>query len=139
MARGTGLIDFGLRAPGGGGLRGSVRFVPNMRGIALLARTPAMSRAMLERAEYVAEIASSIAPRGPGKGGHYADMIDAVAMVIGSLAGARVNANKFTSGFIEFGTSDTPAFAILRTAADAAGLSLTGGGATRDDFMSSGV
>jgi hypothetical protein len=82
---------------------------------------------MLERAEEVAGIAKAIAPRGEGKGGHYADMIDAQAGVISGLAGARVNARKFTSGFIEFGTSDTPTFATLRTACDAAGLPLTGG------------
>lgn len=103
-----------------------VRFVPNMRGIALIARTPQMAAAMVARAGEVRDAAISIAPIGPGEGGHYRDQITADAAVIDGLAGGRVNAWKFTAGFIEFGTSDTPAFAVLRTACDAAGLTLGG-------------
>ena len=51
-------------------------------------------------------------------------MITADAAIIETKAAARVNARKFTSGFIEFGTSDTPPFAILRTSVDATGLTL---------------
>lgn len=105
----------------------AVRFVPNPPGIALLAHTPRMGAAMLAWAEYVADIARSIAPRGEGEGGHYADQIEADGPVTNALGtGARVNANKFTSHFLEFGTSDTPRFATLRTAVDASGLTLGG-------------
>ena len=117
-----------LLALGVGPIRGGIRYIPNPVGIALLARTPLMAQAMKEKGEYVAEVAQAIAPRGEGKGGHYADQITADAQVIEGKAGCRVNARKFTSGFIEFGTSDTPAFAILRTSADATGLTLSGGG-----------
>jgi hypothetical protein len=105
----------------------AVKFVPNPLGIALIGRTPLMARAMVGRADEVAGIVRTIAPVGPGKGGHYRDMISTGPIVSQGLAGGRVNANKFTSGFIEFGTSDTPTFAPLRTACDAAGLSLDGG------------
>jgi hypothetical protein len=104
----------------------AVYFIPKPLGIALIARTPFMANAMEERAGEVAAAAKAIAPRGPGKGGHYADMIDTAQIVAEGVAGARVNAWKFTSGFIEFGTSDTPTFAPLRLGCDAAGLSLTG-------------
>jgi hypothetical protein len=106
----------------------AVKVVPNPLGIALIGRTPLMARAMVERAQGVADTAKAIAPYGEGRGGHYADMIDVAPIVEKMVAGARVNAWKFTSGFIEFGTSDTPTFAPLRTACDAEGLSLSGGG-----------
>lgn len=106
----------------------AVRVVPNPVGIALLARTPFMSNAMMERGNAVAETAASIGPVGDGAvEGHYVDQIKAVPLVALGVAGSRVNAYKFTSGFIEFGTSDTPAFAPLRTACDAVGLTLSGG------------
>ena len=106
----------------------AVRFVPNPLGIALIGRTPLMANAMLERADEVAETAHSIAPEGPGKDGHYRDQITTAPIVENAVAGARVNANKFTSAWIEFGTSDTPTFAVLRTSCDANGLSLSEGG-----------
>lgn len=105
----------------------AVRFIPNPAGIALIARTPAMGAAMLARASAVRDGAKSVAPIGEGEGGHYADMITADANIIDGIGGARVNARKFTSGFIEFGTSDTPVFAPLRLGVDIAGLSLTEG------------
>jgi hypothetical protein len=104
----------------------ATRFIPNPLGIALIARTPFMANAMVERADAVAEAAKAIAPEGPGHGGHYRDMIDTAAIVSEGVAGGRVNAWKFTAGFIEFGTSDTPTFAVLRTSCDAAGLTLGG-------------
>jgi hypothetical protein len=104
----------------------AVRFVPNLRALPILARTPAMGRAMLARAEEVRDVAEEIAPYGEGEGGHYRDQLTADPMVSPLGAGARVNARKFTSIFIEFGTSDTPAFATLRNAATAVGLSLGG-------------
>lgn len=100
----------------------AVRFIPNLRGIALIGKTPAMTAAMVARAGEGADAAKAIAPRGAGEGGHYADQISADPAGPGA---ARINAWKFTSGFIEFGTSDTPVFAPLRTGCDAAGLTLS--------------
>jgi hypothetical protein len=105
----------------------ATRFIPNPLGIALIARTPFMANAMLERADAVAETAKEIAPEGPGRDGHYRDMIDTAPIVALGVAGGRVNAWKFTAVFLEFGTSDTPTFATLRTSCDANGLALTGG------------
>lgn len=108
----------------------AVRFVPNPPGIGLLARTPRMAAGMRAWAEYVADIVVEVAPYGEGQGGHYRDMIGVDGPVSSAAGlGARVNAYKFTAGFLEFGTSDTPAYAPLRTAADAAGLTLSAGGA----------
>lgn len=104
------------------------KFVPNPLGIALIARTPLMARAMLDRAGEVAETAASIAPVGPGHGGHYKDEIDTAPIVSGGVAGARVNAHKFTSAWVEFGNSKVSAHAPLRTACDAVGLTLSEGG-----------
>jgi hypothetical protein len=105
-----------------------VKFVPNPLGIALIARTPLMSAAMVGRANDVAATASAIAPVGDGTpGGHYKDQIAAAPIVERGLAGGRVNAWKFTSGWIEFGNSKVAAHAPLRTACDANGLTLSEG------------
>lgn len=124
MPAGTELISFGVPM-----FRGTIRIIPDPAGIALLARTPAMSAEMGDRAEEVAENAKSIAPYGPGKDGHYRDMIRTAPIVSQAVAGARVNAWKFTSAWIEFGNPPhTPqAFACLRRGCDMAGLSLSGG------------
>lgn len=102
------------------------KFVPNPPGIRALAYTPLMGAAMKRWADYIAEIARSVAPWGPGHGGHYAEMIESEELLGGEGAGARVVARKFTSVWIEFGTSDTPAFGTLRTSVDASGLTLGG-------------
>lgn len=107
---------------------GGVRFVPNPAGIKALGYTPAMLAWCMAKGSSIRDIAVAIAPVGDGEdGGHYKDQITVDRSPITSTgAGARVNARKFTSGWIEFGTSDTPAFAPLRTAADADGVELGG-------------
>lgn len=126
MARGIDLVDVGISSRLVNAKAG-IRIIPNPAGIALLARTPFMSAEMLDRADEVAENAKSVAPYGEGEGGHYRDMIRTAPIVAKGVAGARVNAWKFTSGFIEFGTSDTPIFQPLRKGAEMAGLSLGAG------------
>lgn len=104
----------------------ATKFIPNPAGIAAVTRSPAVGAVMLEVAQGVAAFAIESAPVGPGEvEGHYRDQIAASGPgVIGGKVGARVNANKFTSGWIEKGTSDTPAFHVLANAVAAAGLEL---------------
>lgn len=105
-----------------------MKFVPNPGGIALIARTPLMSAAMVRRAGAVRDHVKATGPYGPGKeDGHYRDRITADPIVVDGKAGGRVNAWKFTSAWIEFGNSKVQAHAPLRTGCDATGLSLEGG------------
>lgn len=111
-------------------IRGGVRFRPNYRAVAIIAASPQMVSEMGERAELVADNARAAwhaSGPHPYETGEYVDGIDAVAGVEGGIAVGRVNAHKFTSAYIEYGTSDTPAFAPLRRGADAAGLKVYSG------------
>lgn len=96
------------------------KFVPNPAGLAAAATMAGMFMASI--AENIAEAAQSIAPVGDSAP-HYKDMIRAEGPVtVEGKLGWRVNAWKYTSGFLEFGTSDTPAFAVLRRASESTGL-----------------
>ena len=106
----------------------AVKFVPNLAGIAELARTPQMEAAMLVIGEEVAARVREIGPRDDDDDTHYVEMITVAPTSAAAGFGARVSANKFTSWWIEMGTIRTPAFAPLRRACDALGLILTGGG-----------
>jgi hypothetical protein len=107
-----------------------MRFVPNPRAIALLGATPEMVLAMKSRAEAGIEESRAIAPVVTGE---YRDGLVAEAGIEGTppTAKGRMNAKKFTSGWIEFGTSRMAAQAVLRRGAEAAGLKLSGKGAQR--------
>lgn len=98
-----------------------VKFVPNPTGIALVGRSPAMQAGMIARGEAIVEAALGVSPFLEGD---YRAGLKVEAGVIGGRAAARVNAHDWKSGLIEFGTSDTPTFAPLRTGVDAAGLKL---------------
>lgn len=106
------------------------KFVYNKAAEPYLKRSLEMVLAMRTFAEKAAEGARAVAPVGDSEP-HYVDQIEAVAggdAKYGALG--RVNANKWTSGFIEFGTgpvAPTPAFAPLRRGAESAGLHLVGG------------
>ena len=52
---------------------------------------------------------------GPGKGGHYAEMIQATSGIARGRAAGFVVATKFTSRFLEGGTVHMPARHILET------------------------
>jgi hypothetical protein len=103
----------------------TARFVANPQAQGLLGRTPQMAALLKDRAEQVARVVRQIGPRGDS-GEHYVDMIETDVGVEGPTLIGRVSANKFTSGFIEFGTVRTPAFAPLRRAVEAVGLRLVG-------------
>lgn len=104
-------------------------FKANPNFIPYLKRSPQLLAVLKLRAEEAAERAKAIAPFDPSDSGeHYRDMIEADAGIVNGQVTGRVNANKWTSGFIEFGTqgSDrhhaTPAFAVLRRAVESLGL-----------------
>ena len=95
------------------------RFVRNPMFEAQLKRADFLQDAMLEVAEDIADNAVAIAPVEEGD---YRDGIEAVS----EGEGARVNANDWKSGFVEFGTTNNPAWAPLRRGCESAGLRLEG-------------
>ena len=98
------------------------RFVPNPAGMAAIAVM--VGTFMRYVAEKIVEQARAIAPYGDSEP-HYRDMIHVSQGPITSedgVPGWRVNAWKYTSGFLEFGTSDTPVFATLRRASESVSL-----------------
>lgn len=101
----------------------ATRFKYNPAATALLARTVAMLEMVSARADSAAEESRAIAPVDTGE---YRDSITSTAGIQKGFAMGRVNAGKFTAGFLEFGTSDTPAFATLRRGAEGSGLHVRG-------------
>jgi hypothetical protein len=93
------------------------RFVPNPAFESQLKRADFLQDAMLEVAESIAENAVSVAPVEEGD---YREGIEAVS----DGEGAVVNANDWKSGFVEFGTTNNPAWAPLRRGCEIAGLRL---------------
>lgn len=80
----------------------------------VLARSPDLARVLAQRADDVADVARKLGPRG--RTGRYVEGIDAdVGMGDKGLVG-RVNANHFTSHWVEFGTVRMRPFAPLRRA-----------------------
>lgn len=98
-------------------------FIPSPTGLKLTAMTETMAQALLSLAgEPIADAAKSLAPVDEGD---YKDNIEATAGVEGASALARVNAFVMYASFIEFGTVDTPTFAVLRRACESLGLRLS--------------
>lgn len=99
-----------------------IRFELNQEGIDELGRSDDILYAVTEVAEEIADTARSI---GPVLTGGYVEDITVTSDVEDGVARAVVSANKFTAGFIEFGTIDTPTFATLRTSVEMCGYSLS--------------
>lgn len=97
----------------------STNYIPNPALEKLLGATLEMKIMLHDRADEVVKAAKDIAPVSSGD---YRDGLDAESgLDKGGMVG-RVNANDWKSGFIEFGTSTTPTFAVLRRAIDQVGL-----------------
>lgn len=104
------------------------KFIPNPVGIAKLQVTPSMIAAMLAKAQKAADASIAVwhsSGPHPYETGEYVDSIKAEAGVVDARAVGRVNAYDWKAWWLEFGTSDTPAFAPLRRGADESGLHLT--------------
>lgn len=99
----------------------ATRFVPDHDGMLAISRTVEMAKALDTFADYTASNARNLAPVDEGD---YRNSIDTTSGVDGGVATARVNANDWKAGLIEFGTEDTPTFAPLRRGAEQAGLKL---------------
>jgi hypothetical protein len=97
----------------------ATKFRYNPAATAQLASTVAMVATLRAAAEESAESSKAIAPVDTGE---YRDSIWAEAGIVRGFAVGRVIAGKFTAGWLEFGTSDTPTFAPLRRGAEGAGL-----------------
>jgi hypothetical protein len=100
----------------------STRYVPNPAQVGELGRSKQLLDELMKRAEEAADKARGLAPVDSGD---YRDGIEVDGGVDGSTVVARVNANDWKSGLIEFGTgrpAPTPAYAPLRRGAEQAGL-----------------
>lgn len=96
-----------------------VVFVPNLLGQAEAAAAPGMEAAARAAATVIAAKAIALAPFDPeDPDEHYREQIEVDSGIVGGVAFGRVNANDPASGYIEFGTSDTPTFAVLRRAGE---------------------
>lgn len=108
----------------------STRFTLNPAGIKALQMSPQMLTGLKLIGEEIAEGVREVAPIGdPEMGEHYVDMITVDVGIELGRAVARVNANKFTALWLEFGTGEpgpTPAFAPLRRGAESRGIVLIG-------------
>ena len=100
-----------------------LHFVPNPVGLVAIARSIEMQTAMGVAANEIATGARAIAPYDPLTPINYRDEIDvAIGINEDGLAAGRVNAWVEWAGYVEFGTVDTPIFAPLRRASEAASL-----------------
>lgn len=95
------------------------RFVPNPAFENQARRSTEMRAAMQRAAEEAADEARRLAPVDTGE-------YRASITVVTTAEGARVVADDDKATYIEFGTSDTPAFAPLRRGTEAAGLRIGG-------------
>lgn len=106
------------------------RFVLNPVGVKALARDAGVRLALHTIAESIAQEVRDIGPKDDDADPHYVEAITVDSGVDKGMATARVNANKFTSNWIEFGTGapgPTPAFAPMRRAVENLGFHTVGG------------
>jgi HK97 gp10 family phage protein len=94
---------------------GDIIFIPNPLLEFEVVRTPEVHLLVASLAQEVAGRASAKAPRRTGR---LAASLRVENAGLGQAAEAQVIADTPYSGFVEFGTSDTPAQAFLRPALD---------------------
>lgn len=98
-----------------------MKFVPNPLGSKLLARTPEMQGFMKLQADAAAEVARQIAPV---QSGSYRDGIETHEGVFAGMAAASLAGHDYKTLWIELGTSQRSADAVLRRACEAVGIHL---------------
>lgn len=104
------------------------KFQVNPQLVPLLKRSPQILARLGEIAEKVAETVRQNAPVGDSPSGkHYVDQIEVDLGIVNGQVTARVNANKWTANFLEFGTSKMAPRAPLRRGLEANGLRPRGG------------
>lgn len=111
--------------------RTAFRFIQDPTCIPRLAVNKEMGIAMGIRADNAAEAVRQIAPVSANRGDHYRDMIDSDVRIVDGRFVGRVNAHKFTSGWLEFGTIHMRARAPLRRGVEMTGLRFEARGRAR--------
>lgn len=106
-----------------------MRYVPNPFYAEEVARSVALDAVLKETADSVKSHVEQLAPYDPDDSQpHYVERLESTTAVDdGARRVGRVNAWKYTSGWIEFGTEHMAAQAPLRRGAEAAGLHVIGG------------
>ena len=103
------------------------KFIPNPAGLAAATRQVAFIGELKVIAEAIKDEAIANAPSDEDEDTHYKEMIDTGTGVAEGIGRSRVNANKFTSAWIEFGNEHIqPGFRTLGNAAEAVGGELHG-------------
>lgn len=103
--------------------RTATKFIMDPKSVPKLAVNPAMGTMLGARAELGADAVKNIAPIGDSpEGEHYRDKVDADVHIEKGRFVGRVNAHKFTSGFLEFGTIQMRPRAPLRRGVESIGL-----------------
>lgn len=111
---------YNVRDAGGRFARATAYYIPNRPYIyGVIPELPIVQIQVSHKADKIAERAKSIAPV---RTGFYRDSIVAVEAEGGKPGEWVVVANDPKAAYLEYGTSDTPTFATLRTAAEGEGL-----------------
>jgi hypothetical protein len=96
-----------------------MKFVPNPLGTKLLARTPEMQAFMKLKADAAVEVAKQLAPV---ESGDYKDGIQSHEGVYEGKAAASIAGHDYKTLWIELGTSEHAAEAILRRSVESVGV-----------------
>ena len=107
------------------------RFKLDPKGLAEFSRSVQFQRWLEDIAREVEAAAKALAPVGEAPPDaenyeHYHDMIHATVAYRDGKFFVRLSAHKYTSHWIEFGTSKMPARAVLRRAVEQLGLQVKG-------------
>jgi hypothetical protein len=100
----------------------AVKVIPNPAGIAALKFSGAVAAGCLYTADAIKDAA--VGRAYPYRTGHFVRGIQTGWEMGSDGVRARCAATDWKAHLVEFGTSDTPTFASIRTACDAAGVEL---------------
>jgi hypothetical protein len=98
-----------------------MKFIPNPSSRIAIQRSPGMAAFLKAHVEAAAEYARSVAPE---ESGDYKDGIKSDVGITGNLAVGTIYGEDWKTIWLERGTSQQPALAILRRGADAAGIKI---------------
>jgi hypothetical protein len=101
-----------------------MKFVPNPESTKLFGRTPAMQAFLKVKAEAALQVAQDIAPE---ESGDYKEGLEVHEGTYGGMAAASLAGHDYKTLWIELGTSQRPAEAVLRRAVESVGVRLVPG------------
>jgi hypothetical protein len=96
-----------------------MKYVPNPLATKLLGRTPEMAGFMKLKADAAVEVAQKLAPV---ESGDYKDGLEAHEGVYLGSAAASIAGHDYKTLWIELGTSERPAQAVMRRAVESVGV-----------------